>query len=91
MRSPCVYIMANRKNGTLFTGVTNNLVQSVQEYKNEQIENHNKRNLVYFEIHQNIVSAVTRQEQIKKLDHNLQIELIEKTNTDWIDLWIKIK
>ncbi len=91
MKSPCVYIMANRKNGTLYTAVTNDIIHSVQEYKNKQAENHNIRNLVYFEIHQNIVSALEREKQIKNLDQEHTIELIEKTNTDWADLWNQIR
>ncbi|MCP3922499.1 MAG: GIY-YIG nuclease family protein [Desulfobacterales bacterium] len=91
MKSPCVYIMANKKNGTLYIGVTNDLIQSVQEYKHKHAENHHIRNLVYFEIHQNIVSALEREKQINKLDQELTIELIEKTNTDWVDLWNQIR
>lgn len=95
MRNPCVYIMADKKYGSIYTGVTNDLHQSVREHKdiikNGFITESITNNLVYFEIHSNIISAFAREQQISMWDHKLKTDLIEKENSEWVDLWNKIK
>jgi putative endonuclease len=65
-----VYILSNKRNGTLYTGVTSNLIQRVWQHKNKIVkgftEKYNISNLVYFETHNNAESAITREKQIKK-------------------------
>jgi len=70
MKQPFVYIMANKRNGTLYTGVTGNLIKRVWEHKNNLVEGFTKRygvhQLVYFDQHEDIVSAITRQKNRSK-------------------------
>jgi putative endonuclease len=88
---PAVYILASRRNGTLYTGVTTNLIKRVWEHKNDIIEGFTKKYgvhlLVYYELHDDIKSAITREKQIKKWNRAWKLELIEKQNPDWRDLW----
>ncbi len=94
-KQPCVYIMANKKNGTLYIGVTSNLVQRIWKHKNKQIpgftEKYNINNLVYFEQHETMEYAITREKQMKKWKREWKINLIEKDNEDWLDLWSRIQ
>ena len=91
MKQPCVYIMANKRNGTLYTGVTGNLIKRVWEHKNNLVEGFTKRysvhQLVYFEQHEDMVSAITREKQIKKWNRAWKIRIIEKQNPKWNDLY----
>jgi putative endonuclease len=93
-RQPAVYIMTNKKEGTLYIGVTSNLVKRVWEHKNNFIkgftEKYNMHNLVYFEMHQDMLSAITREKQLKKWNRAWKIELIEKFNAGWKDLYSSI-
>jgi putative endonuclease len=93
-RQPAVYIMTNKKEGTLYIGVTSNLVKRVWEHKNNFIkgftEKYNMHNLVYFEMHQDMLSAITREKQLKKWNRAWKIELIEKYNSGWKDLYSSI-
>jgi len=86
-----VYIMASRKNGTLYIGVTNDLVRRVYEHKNGLVGGFTKKykvhSLVYYEATENALSAITREKQIKKWYRKWKIELIEKENRDWRDLY----
>jgi len=85
-----VYILANKRNSTLYTGFTNNLERRVWEHKNDINEGFTKRysvhNLVYYEVHQNIFEAQKRELQIKKWSRSWKLELIESENPDWKDL-----
>jgi putative endonuclease len=85
-----VYILASERNGTLYVGVTSNLVKRVWEHKEEKIEGftkkHNIKNLVYFEQTNDIVGAIAREKQLKKWNRSWKIKLIEKTNPKWRDL-----
>jgi len=69
-KQPCVYILANRRNGTLYVGVTSDLIKRVWEHKNDVIEGFAKRyrvhRLVYYELHEDMSSAITREKQVKK-------------------------
>jgi len=90
-RHPCVYILASRKNGTLYAGVTSDLVKRVWEHKSDFVEGFTKKYavhlLVYFELHEDMVAAITREKQIKKWRREWKIALIEEKNPDWRDLW----
>jgi len=91
---PAVYILASQRNGTLYTGVTSTLVKRVWEHQNNLIESFTKRYevhlLVYFELHSDMKSAITREKQIKKWNRAWKISLIEVGNPDWRDLWPEI-
>jgi putative endonuclease len=91
---PVVYILANKRNGTLYTGVTGNLIQRIWQHKNNFIEGFTKEysvhRLVYFELHQTMESAIQREKQIKKWKRNWKLKLIEDKNPTWEDLWEKI-
>ena len=94
MNQPCVYIMASKRNGTLYTGVTSNLVQRVWRHKNNQIEGFTKRyrihTLVGYEVHETMTSAITREKKIKNWKRAWKLALIEKTNPEWRDLYTDI-
>ena len=86
-----VYILASRKNGTLYTGVTNNLIKRVYEHKNNLIEGFTKKyhvhDLVYYEEYNDVIEAISREKQIKKWNRQWKIELIENLNPEWKDLY----
>lgn len=94
MKQPAVYIMANNRNGTLYTGVTSNLVKRVYEHKNELTEGftskHDCKILVYFEIQENMIDAIAREKQIKSGSRNKKLALIESVNPYWKDLYGEI-
>jgi putative endonuclease len=89
-----VYIMASKRNGTLYVGMTSNLVQRVYQHKNGIFEgftkNYEVHNLVYFETTDSALAAIKREKQIKKWNRPWKINLIEKTNRDWLDLYPEI-
>ena len=91
MKQPCVYIMASKRNGTLYTGVTGSLIKRVWEHKNNLVEGFTKRygvhKLVYFEQHEDMISAITREKRIKKWNRAWKIRLIEQQNPEWNDLY----
>jgi putative endonuclease len=90
-KQPCVYVLASRRNGTLYVGVTSNLIKRVHEHRNDLADGFTKRygvhDLVWYELHGNIESAIVREKQIKKWSRKAKIRLIEQCNTDWRDLW----
>ena len=90
-RQPAVYIMASKPNGTLYVGATSNLVKRVWEHKNDSVDGFTKRysvhHLVYYELHDDMLSAVTREKQLKKWNRAWKLELIETQNPGWNDLW----
>jgi putative endonuclease len=77
-----VYILSSKRNGTLYTGVTSNLIQRIWQHKNKQVkgftEKYNILNLVYFETHNNAESAINREKQIKKWNRAWKLRLIEE-------------
>ena len=89
-----VYIMASKRNGTLYNGVTSNLVQRVWRHKEELIEGFTRKYgvkmLVYFEPHETAESAITREKQLKKWARGWKIKLIEHGNPEWTDLYSTI-
>ena len=90
-KQPCVYILASERNGTLYTGVTSDLVQRVYQHKNNLVEGFTQKygvhTLVYYEIHENMETAITREKHIKNWKRQWKIELIEKANKTWRDLY----
>mgnify|MGYP001945414056 CR=1 FL=1 len=90
-----VYILASRRNGTLYTGVTSDPVRRVWEHKNEKIEGFTKRygvhRLVYYEAHEDIRDAIRREKRIKKWNRPWKLELIEKVNPEWRDLYDELE
>jgi putative endonuclease len=90
-KQPAVYILATRPNGTLYIGVTSELPKRAWEHKNDMADGFTKRygvhRLVYYELHDDMVSAITREKQMKKWNRAWKLELIESQNPDWNDLW----
>ncbi len=85
-----VYILANNKHGTLYIGVTNDLIQCVHQHKSKIVRDFTKRynvhKLVYFEILDDPLSAITREKQLKKWNREWKIQLIENKKPGWVDL-----
>jgi putative endonuclease len=90
-RQPAVYILASKRNGTLYIGVTSDLQKRSWEHKNDLFDGFTKKygvhQLVYYELHDNMVSAITREKQLKKWNRAWKLELIKQGNPDWKDLW----
>ena len=86
-----VYILASKRNGTLYTGMTSNLHKRIWQHKNKFIpgftEKYKVTNLVYYEIHEDPVEAITREKQIKKWNRAWKMKLIETENPEWCDLF----
>ena len=94
MKQYYVYILSSRKNGTLYIGVTDDLIKRVYEHKQNLIEGYtNKYNvhtLVYYEAHDDIQEAIIREKQIKKWNRKWKLRLIEEMNLEWRDLYDEI-
>ena len=90
-RQPCVYILASKRNGTLYIGVTSDLIKRVWEHKNDLVEGFTKEygvhQLVYFEMLEDMVLAIQREKQMKKWNRDWKIQLIENDNPEWHDLY----
>jgi putative endonuclease len=86
-----VYIITNKKNGTLYIGVTNDLSRRIYEHKNGMIEGFTKKyglhTLVYFEQMEGVHSAIQREKRLKKWNRRWKIELIQQLNPEWKDLY----
>ena len=91
---PCTYIMASARNGTLYIGVTSDLIKRVYQHKNNFFEwfskEYNTKMLVYFEVHETMDNAITRESQMKAWKRNWKKDLIEKDNPEWRDLYDEI-
>ncbi len=89
-----VYILSSQRRGTLYIGVTSNLLKRVYEHKNGMVDGFTKKYgvkmLVYYEAHGSAESAITREKQIKKWRRAWKLELIEKKNPGWRDLYAEI-
>ena len=89
-----VYLLASRRNGTLYVGVTNDLVRRVHEHKNDLVEGFTRRYgvhlLVWFESTPSVAAATHKEKQIKNWKREWKVALIEKTNPDWLDLYESI-
>jgi len=91
---PCVYILASKLKGTLYVGVTSDLIKRVWEHKNDIAEGFTKKyqvhTLVHYELHSEMTTAIQCEKQLKKWNRDWKIELIEKTNPHWNDLYDSI-
>lgn len=94
MKKPAVYIMANRRNGTLYTGVTSDLIRRVYEHKNKLLPCFTKRYncniLVFYELIDSMDIAIIREKQIKAGSRKRKLALIENMNPGWLDLYEEI-
>ena len=94
MRQPCVYILASARNGTLYTGVTSDLLKRVWEHKSDLVEGFTKRYavhvLVWFELHEDMLAAIRREKTIKGWKRRWKLELIETMNPEWRDLYAEL-
>ena len=88
---PCVYILATKRNGTLYVGVTSDLPKRIWQHKNDLVEGFTKRyavhDLVWYELADDMASAILREKQIKEWKRQWKLELIEKFNPYWNDLY----
>lgn len=86
-----VYILSSHRNGTLYIGVTNNLIRRVWEHKHKLVEGFTNKyevhHLVYYELHENAEAAITREKQIKKWKRLWKLNIIEEKNPTWKDLY----
>ena len=91
MGTPCVYILANKPGGTLYIGVTSNIVQRVWQHKNDLVEGFTNRyrvhRLVWYEIHSTMESALNREKALKRWNRKWKVKLIHKENPAWSDLY----
>jgi len=91
MRRPCVYILASKRNGTLYIGVTNDLARRVWEHKSDAVAGFTKKYrihlLVYAEFHETMPEAIRREKQIKEWRRAWKLALIERDNPEWRDLY----
>jgi putative endonuclease len=91
MKEPCVYIVASRRNGTLYTGVTADLPRRAFEHREGIVKGFSKkygcRMLVWYEPHEEMLDAIAREKQIKAGSRATKLALIESLNPDWNDLY----
>jgi len=90
MKQPAVYILASKRNGTLYVGVTSNLASRIEAHRLGMVDGFSKKYgvkaLVYFELHVEMYEAIQREKRIKKWNRAWKIELIEQRNPEWRDL-----
>jgi len=90
-KQPCVYILASKRNGSLYVGVTSDLIRRVYQHRNDLLDGFSKRyavhDLVWYEVHGNMESAILREKQIKRWGRKVKISMIEQFNSAWKDLW----
>lgn len=91
MKQAYVYILASKRNGTLYIGVTSNIIKRVYEHKNDLADGFTRKykvhTLVYYEIFEDIREAITREKQLKAWQRQWKLELIERDNSKWRDLY----
>ncbi|MEX0700494.1 MAG: GIY-YIG nuclease family protein [Planctomycetales bacterium] len=91
MKEPAVYILASKRNGTLYIGVTSDLVARIRQHKNDVAEGFTKKygvhSLVYFELHGDMEAAIVREKRLKKWNRAWKLRLIEEKNPNWDDLY----
>jgi len=94
MKKGYIYILASQRNGTLYTGVTSDLVKRIWQHKNDVTKgftsDNNVKLLVYFEIFDEIAEAIHREKRLKKYTRKAKIKLIETNNPNWTDLYDEI-
>lgn len=90
-RQPCVYMLTSKRNGTLYTGVTSNLLKRIWEHKNHVVEGFTKKYgisvLVWYEIHETMESAISKEKAIKNWKRAWKVKVIEENNPQWRDLY----
>jgi len=93
-RAPCVYLLASGRNGTLYVGVTSDLPARIWQHRHGVADGFTRRHrvhdLVWFELHETMESAITREKAIKAWQRAWKIELLEKSNPYWRDLYTEI-
>ena len=93
-RLPCVYMLANKRNGVLYVGVTANLVQRIWQHRCGFVSGftreHAAYNLVWYELHETMESAIQREKLLKKWRRPWKLRLIEATNPYWNDLYLTL-
>ena len=86
-----LYILASKRNGSLYIGVTNDLLRRVQEHRESLIAGFTRKyqvkNLVYFEVHSDINEAIAQEKRMKRWRRSWKLQLIEARNPQWLDLW----
>lgn len=94
MMTPAVYLLASQRNGTLYIGVTSNLIQRIWQHREGFAEGFTKKygvkTLVWYEQHATMESAIAREKALKKWNRAWKLKLIEQTNPQWRDLWPEI-
>jgi len=94
MKQPAVYILASKANGTLYIGVTSDLIKRVWQHKNSVVEGftrkYNVRYLVWYECHERMESAISREKALKNWNRGWKVRLIEERNPDWNDLYFDL-
>ena len=90
-KNPCVYILTNKRNGTLYVGVTSDLVHRVWQHRNHVTSGFTSRyrvhTLVWYESHESMMGAITREKSLKRWHRHWKLALIEQTNPTWRDLY----
>jgi len=90
MKQPVVYILASKRNGTLYVGVTSNLASRIEAHRSGVVDGFTKKydvkTLVYFELHADMYEAIQREKRIKKWNRAWKVQLIEQANPEWRDL-----
>jgi len=93
-KQPAVYILASKRNGTLYIGVTSDLVKRIWEHKNNMVKGFTKRynvhRLVWYELHESMETAITREKRLKNWKRKWKLELIESSNPKWQDFYHRI-
>ena len=94
MKQPCVYILSNGYHGTLYAGVTSNLIQRVWQHKLKSADSFTKKyaidSLVYYELFSDMYQAISREKQLKAGNRARKVFLIEANNPEWMDLYPSI-
>ncbi|MGE3775444.1 MAG: GIY-YIG nuclease family protein [Gammaproteobacteria bacterium] len=94
-KRPAVYMLASHRKGTLYVGVTSDLVARIWQHRNEVVpgfaQRHRVHRLVYYEQHDSMLAAIVREKQIKRWLRAWKLDLIERSNPEWRDLWFEIQ
>jgi putative endonuclease len=94
MKQPCVYMMASKRSGTLYVGVTSDLPKRAFEHRDGVVKGFSKKYdckvLVWYEVHETMIGAITREKQIKAGSRAKKLELIEAMNPEWDDLYERL-
>jgi putative endonuclease len=93
-KEPAVYMLASKRGGVIYIGVTSHLLQRVWQHRNNSVEGFTRKyhvhKLVYYELHMDMRNAIAREKRLKKWNREWKIRLIEERNPDWLDLWDEI-